>query len=95
MKNPKQKGNRNERKAKKILECAGYACTKSGGSLGAFDIIAENPLGVRHIQVKSNCVPSPVEREDMVAMKANLPANSTIEYWVFYDGQAEPRIEFL
>lgn len=93
--NPKAKGGRNERKAEKILERAGYACTKSGGSLGAFDVIAENPLGVRHVQVKSNRIPDPVEREDMVAMKMNLPVNSTIEYWVFYDGQAEPRIEFL
>jgi Holliday junction resolvase len=41
MKNPKAKGGRNERKAKKILERAGYACTKSGGSLGAF--FEQNP----------------------------------------------------
>jgi Holliday junction resolvase len=95
MKNRKAKGSRNERKAKKILERAGYACTKAGGSLGAFDVIAENPLGIRHVQVKSNRLPSPVEREDMAAMKAQLPANSTVEYWVFYDGQGEPRIEFL
>ena len=95
MKNPKQKGSRNERKAKAILERAGYACTKSGGSLGAFDIIAENPLGVRHVQVKSNRIPDPIERETMAGMKAQLPSNSTIEFWVFYDGQAEPRIEFL
>jgi Holliday junction resolvase len=95
MKNPKAKGGRNERKAKKILERAGYACTKSGGSLGAFDIIAENPLGIRHVQVKSNRISDPVEREDMAAMKAQLPANSTIEFWVFYDGRSEPRIEFL
>jgi len=93
--NRKAKGGRNERKAKKILERAGYVCTKSGGSLGAFDVIAENPLGIRHIQVKSNRIPDPVERESMAAMKAQLPVNSTVEYWVFYDGQGEPRIEFL
>jgi len=91
----KQKGNRQERKAKMILERVGYSVTKSVGSLGLFDLIAENRLNIRHIQVKSNRLPGPVEREDMAAMKAKLPANSTIEAWVFYDNQAEPRIEFL
>ena len=95
MKNPKAKGSRNERKAKVILERAGYACTKSGGSLGAFDVIAENPLGVRHVQVKSNRIPDPVERETMADMKRQLPPNSTVEFWVFYDNQPQPRIEFL
>lgn len=93
--NTKQKGNRNERKAKKILELAGYCCTKSGGSLGAFDIIAECPLGIRHVQVKSNRIPDPMEREDIVNMRKQLPDNSTIEFWVFYDGKQEPRIEYL
>ena len=93
--NTKSKGNRNERKARVILERAGYICTKSGGSLGVFDIIAECPLGVRHIQVKSNRIPDPVEREDMMSMRHRLPANSTVEYWVFYDGNPTPRIEFL
>lgn len=93
--NAKAKGNRNERKAKEILERAGYLCTKSSRSLGVFDIIAENPLGIRHIQVKSNRIPEPVEREDMVNMRKQLPANSTVEFWVFYDGNAEPRIKYL
>jgi len=44
---------------------------------------------------KANRLPGPVEREDMIAMKARLPANSTIETWVFYDNQIEPRIEYL
>lgn len=91
----KAKGNRAERKAKAILERAGYVCTKSGASLGVFDIIAENPLGIRHVQVKSNRIPDPVEREDMMAIRQRLPSNSTVEYWVFYDGNGEPRIEYL
>lgn len=95
MANPKRKGARTELKAKQILERAGYSCTKSGASLGVFDIIAENPLGIRHIQVKSNKIPGPVEREDMMAMRQRLPKNSTVEYWVFYDGDTTPRIEYL
>lgn len=93
--NTKAKGSRNERKTKEILERAGYSVTKSGASLGVFDLIAENPLGIRHVQVKSNRTPDPVEREDMMQMRQRLPANSTVEYWVFYDGDSKPRIEFL
>jgi Holliday junction resolvase-like predicted endonuclease len=95
--NAKRKGSRQERRARKILEAAGYLVTKAGGSLGLFDLIAENRQGVRHVQVKSNRLPSPVEREDMQAAKANLPTNSTIEIWIFYDGKEnrEPRIEYL
>jgi Holliday junction resolvase-like predicted endonuclease len=91
----KAKGNRNERKAKAILEQAGYVCTKSGASLGVFDVIAENPLGIRHIQVKSNRIPEPVEREAMVNMRKQLPVNSTVEFWVFYDGNTTKRVEYL
>jgi Holliday junction resolvase len=63
----KAKGSRNERKAKEILERAGYAVTKSGASLGVFGLIAESPLGVKDIQVKSNRVPGPIECEEMAA----------------------------
>jgi Holliday junction resolvase len=93
--NAKRKGGRQERKARKVLESAGYLVTKAGGSLGLFDLVAENRQGVRHIQVKSNRLPSPVEREDMLSVKNQLPENSTIEIWVYYDGQTEPRIEYL
>ena len=91
----KAKGSRNERKAKALLETVGYVCTKSGASLGVFDIIAENPLGIRHIQVKSNRIPDPVEREELIDMRKQLPGNSTVEFWVFYDGNTKPRIEYL
>ena len=93
--NTAKKGSRQERKCKAILEKAGYVCTKTSRSLGVFDIIAENPLGIRHIQVKSNRIPEPVEREGMINMRKNLPRNCTVEFWVFYDGNTTPRIEYL
>ena len=91
----KRKGNRLERRARDILRQSGYLVAKTGGSLGLFDLIAENRNGIRHVQVKANRLPRPVEREDMVAIRPQLPANSTIEVWVFYNGQREPRIELL
>jgi len=49
----KAKGSRAERKAIRLLEADGYCCTKGGGSLGVFDIIAIGPADVRAIQVKA------------------------------------------
>jgi hypothetical protein len=37
----------------RVLEAAGYVCTKAGGSLGLFDVIAVGALDVRLIQVKA------------------------------------------
>jgi Holliday junction resolvase len=91
----KKKGSRRERQARDILKAAGYAVTKAGGSFGAFDLIALGPQGVRCVQVKSNRLPSPIERETMVSMRSQLPTNSTIEAWIFYDGNGKPRIELL
>jgi len=34
----KAKGSRRERQVKKMLEAQGYLCSKSGSSLGLFDI---------------------------------------------------------
>ncbi len=37
--NAKAKGTRNEHRSMRLLEAAGYHCTRSGASLGVFDII--------------------------------------------------------
>ena len=43
--NGKAKGARAERRVIRILEAAGYVCTKAGSSLGLFDVIANRPVG--------------------------------------------------
>ena len=40
LRNAKAKGARAERRAITLLEALGYCCTKAGGSLGVFDIVA-------------------------------------------------------
>jgi Holliday junction resolvase len=40
----KRKGTRNEHRTIRLLEAAGYSCTRSGGSLGVFDVVALAPL---------------------------------------------------
>lgn len=35
----KSKGSHNEHRSRRLLEAAGYACTRAAGSLGAWDLI--------------------------------------------------------
>jgi hypothetical protein len=51
--NTKRKGTRAEHRAMRILEAAGYVCTRAGASLGLFDVIAIGPNDVRLLQVKA------------------------------------------
>ena len=90
----KRKGSRAELKAIRILEAAGYCCTKAGGSLGIFDVIAIGPQDIRAIQVKCGGARlSPAEREAIGALR--VPANVSREYWRFPDYARTPLIEVL
>jgi Holliday junction resolvase len=94
LKNAKAKGSRAERRAIRLLEAAGYCCTKAGASLGLFDIIALGAVDIRCIQVKSGTkYASSVEREQMQLMR--VPSNCSIEVWRFPDRCREPIIEAL
>jgi len=92
--NTKAKGARAERKAIAILEAAGYYCTKAGGSLGVFDVVAIGRDDVRCIQVKSGGeYLSGVEREQLQALI--VPTNVSRECWRFPDRCRQPLIERL
>lgn len=92
--NAKAKGGRAERRAIVILEAAGYVCTKAGGSLGLFDVIAIGPQDVRCIQVKAGGkYLSGDERGQIRALV--VPANVSRECWRFPDRCRAPRIERL
>jgi Holliday junction resolvase len=92
--NCKAKGARAERRCMRILQAAGYSCTKAGGSLGAFDVIAIGSADVRCIQVKAGGeYLSGVEREALQAI--TVPANVSRECWRFPDRCRQPLIERL
>ena len=93
--NTKAKGNRLEYKTIKLLKSMGYQCMRSAASLGPFDIIATNRLGIRCIQVKANAWPGPVEREGLRAAAKELPPNALIECWRWNDNAREPIIKHL
>jgi Archaeal holliday junction resolvase (hjc) len=90
----KRKGSRNEHKAMRILEAAGYHTTRAAASLGMFDIVAINRQGIRLIQVKTNRDASPLEREG-IALFDGLPANATKEVWIFKDYARQPVIKII
>jgi hypothetical protein len=77
----------------RILSAAGYVCTRAGGSLGLFDVVAIGPADVRLVQVKSGgAYLSGVEREQIAAL--SVPANVSRECWRFVDGRPrDPIIE--
>ena len=90
----KRKGSRAELRCIRILEAAGYCCTKAGGSLGVFDVIALGPTNVRAIQVKAGTARlSGLEREAIREIR--LAENVSKEYWRFPDYCREPLIEVL
>ena len=92
LKNAKAKGARAEHRAIRILEAAGYSCTKAAGSLGMFDVIALGPHDIRCLQVKSGTTYcSRIEREMM--RECVLPSNVTREIWRFPDRCKDPLIE--
>ena len=93
--NAKRKGNRLEYKTIAKLKAAGYLCIRSAASLGPFDVLAINPLGIRAIQVKANAWPGPVEWESLRNAARNLPPNAFIECWRWNDGARQPLIRGL
>ena len=90
----KRKGSRGERRCIRILEAAGYVCTKAGGSLGVFDVIGIGAKDIRAVQVKAGGARlSGLEREAIAAIV--VPDNVSKEYWRFPDFCRQPVIEVL
>jgi hypothetical protein len=52
--NVKAKGSRNEHRSIRLLEAAGYACTRAAASLGAWDIIGVGSTDFALVQVKTS-----------------------------------------
>jgi len=100
--NAKRKGWRREDQARKQLEKEGYYVTRSGGSLGAWDLVAilrnwppkhlpPYPT-VRLVQVKSNRPPS---RKEMTVLRSfNTFGLISREVWIYPD-RKPVRVEVL
>ena len=98
--NPRAKGYRNEMKAQKILEAAGYLVIKKvhtkyspGDFFEIYDLIAHNEDGWRCVQVKTNRRETPELREKIEMFPVS--PGTTREVWVFYDRVSEPVIHVI
>jgi Holliday junction resolvase len=79
--NAKRKGARNEYKSIRLLEAAGYNCTRAAASLGVFDVIGVSATDIVLVQSKSNDWPSSVEMEAIKNFKAPPNARKLIHRW--------------
>jgi len=93
--NAKRKGTRLEHKTIAMLKAAGYTCIRAAGSMGPFDLIAINSLGIRAVQVKSNAWPRPDERESLRDAARCMPPNAFVECWRWDDNARKPLIKTL
>ena len=63
--NNKAKGAKNEHRSIRLLEAAGYACTRAAASLGAWDVIGIGSTDFVAVQVKTRDWPGSVEMETL------------------------------
>ena len=79
--NAKAKGTRNEHRSMKLLEAAGYRCTRSAASLGEWDIIGVGSRDVVLVQVKTRDWPGSVEMETLREFTAPPMARKLVHRW--------------
>ncbi|MCW5967584.1 MAG: hypothetical protein KIT57_03660 [Blastocatellales bacterium] len=79
--NTKAKGTRNEHRSIRILEAAGYRCTRAAASLGEWDIIGIGSADVILCQVKTRDWPGSVEMEQLRLFPAPANARKMIHRW--------------
>ena len=79
--NAKAKGTRNEHRSMRLLEAAGYHCTRSGASLGVFDIIGIGSTNVVLVQVKTRDWPGTVEMEAIKLFPVPQNARKLVHRW--------------
>ncbi|HEV3330541.1 MAG TPA: hypothetical protein VG096_06150 [Bryobacteraceae bacterium] len=76
-----------------ILEAAGYACSRSAASLGAFDIIGIGSTDIVLVQVKTRDWPGAAEMETIKAFAAPANARKLVHRW--RDRQRIPDVKEL
>lgn len=79
--NRKRKGTRNEHRSMRLLEAAGYRCTRSSASLGVFDIIAVGSTDLVLVQVKSRDWPGVLEMERIREFASPPNARKLVHRW--------------
>jgi hypothetical protein len=89
--NGKRKGTRNEHRSIALLEAAGYRCTRSGASLGVWDIIGVSGAGVVLVQVKTRDWPGKVESDLLRSFPVPPNCQKLIHRWRAYQSTPDVR----
>ena len=79
--NCKAKGSRAERRSMRLLESAGYACSRAAASLGVFDIVAIGSTDVALVQVKTRDWPGTEELEEIRSFPAPANCRKLVHRW--------------
>jgi len=79
--NAKAKGTRNEHRSIRLLEAAGYACTRAAASLGVFDVVGIGSTDVVLVQCKSNAWPRAAEMAQLERFPAPPNARKLVHRW--------------
>jgi hypothetical protein len=86
--NAKRKGSRNEHRSMRLLEAAGYSCTRAAGNLGAFDIIGIGSTDFVAVQVKTRDWPGAEETEGLWEFRCPPNCRKLLHRW--RDRQRQP-----
>ncbi len=79
--NAKAKGTRNEHRTIRLLEAAGYACTRAAASLGVFDVVGVGSTDVVLIQCKTRDWPGAAEMEQLKRFPVPPNARKLVHRW--------------
>jgi Holliday junction resolvase len=79
--NAKGKGTRNEHRSIRLLEAAGYQCTRAAASLGAWDIVGIGSTDVVLVQVKTRDWPGVAETETLKLFPAPANCRKLVHRW--------------
>ena len=77
----KCKGTRNEHRSMRLLEAAGYCCTRAAASFGVWDIIGKCSTDSVLVQVKTRDWPSNVEMEKLCSFPCPANCKRLIHRW--------------
>jgi hypothetical protein len=79
--NAKAKGTRNEHRSMRLLEAAGYKCSRSAASLGEWDIIGVSADGFVLLQCKTRDWPGTEEMEALRGFRCPSNCRRLIHRW--------------
>ena len=93
--NAKRKGTRNEHRSIRLLEAAGYRCTRAAASLGVWDIVGIGTTDVVMVQVKTNAWPGSAEMDALRTFACPPNCRRLVHRWRDHQRRPDVReIEF-